>query len=105
MGALTETRQAGPGSTIRSLSRQHRERGRLAGQHRVTSLGLFHFVLGFFFLLVFMFFVVERINPWVGKIPCRMCCVGNPLHYSCRENPTDRGAWGATAQGVAVRHK
>ena len=26
---------------------------------------------------------------------------GNPVHYSCLENPTDRGAWRATALGVA----
>ena len=26
---------------------------------------------------------------------------GNPLQYSCLENPTDRGAWWATAHGVA----
>ena len=26
---------------------------------------------------------------------------GNPLHYSCLENPMDRGAWGATVHGVA----
>ena len=26
---------------------------------------------------------------------------GNPLHYSCLENPTDRGAWQATVHGVA----
>jgi len=25
---------------------------------------------------------------------------GNPLQYSCLENPTDRGAWWATAHGV-----
>ena len=25
---------------------------------------------------------------------------GNPLHYSCLENPMDRGAWGFTAHGV-----
>ena len=25
---------------------------------------------------------------------------GNPLQYSCLENPTDRGAWRATVQGV-----
>ena len=24
-----------------------------------------------------------------------------PLQYSCLENPMDRGAWGATAHGVA----
>ena len=30
---------------------------------------------------------------------------GNPLQYSCLENPTDRGAWRATVHGVArVRH-
>ena len=26
---------------------------------------------------------------------------GNPLHYSCLENPTDRGAWWATVHRVA----
>ena len=26
---------------------------------------------------------------------------GNPLQYSYLENPTDRGAWWATAHGVA----
>ena len=26
---------------------------------------------------------------------------GNPLQYSCLENPMDRGAWGATVDGVA----
>jgi len=26
---------------------------------------------------------------------------GNPLQYSCLENPTDRGAWLATVHGVA----
>ena len=25
---------------------------------------------------------------------------GNPLQYSCQDNPTDRGAWRATAHGV-----
>ena len=25
---------------------------------------------------------------------------GNPLRYSCLENPMDRGAWGATVQRV-----
>ena len=24
---------------------------------------------------------------------------GNPLHYSCLENPMDRGAWWATVHG------
>ena len=26
---------------------------------------------------------------------------GNPLQYSCLENPLDRGAWRATVHGVA----
>ena len=26
---------------------------------------------------------------------------GNPLQYSCLENPTDRGVWRATDHGVA----
>ena len=26
---------------------------------------------------------------------------GNPLWYSCLENPMDRGAWWGTVQGVA----
>ena len=26
---------------------------------------------------------------------------GNPLQYSCLENPVDRGAWWATVHGVA----
>ena len=29
---------------------------------------------------------------------------GNPLPYSCLENPMDRGAWWATVYGVTVRH-
>ena len=29
---------------------------------------------------------------------------GNPLQYSCLENPTDRGAWRAIVHGVRVRH-
>ena len=30
---------------------------------------------------------------------------GNPLLYSCLENPMDRGAWWATVRGVAgVQH-
>ena len=27
--------------------------------------------------------------------------IGNPLQYSCLENPMDRGAWWATVHGVA----
>ena len=38
-------------------------------------------------------------DPWVRKIPRRRN--GNPLQYSCLENPMDRGAWWATVYGVA----
>ena len=37
-------------------------------------------------------------NPWVGKIPGEEN--GNPLQYSCLENPMDRGAWQTTVLGV-----
>ena len=40
-----------------------------------------------------------RFNPWVGKIPGEGN--GNPLQYSCLEDPMDRGAWWATVHGVA----
>ena len=29
---------------------------------------------------------------------------GNPLQYSCLENPMNRGAWRATVHGVAESH-
>ena len=29
---------------------------------------------------------------------------GNPLQYSCLENPMDRGAWQATVHGVTDGH-
>ena len=39
-----------------------------------------------------------------GSIPGSGRCPGegngNPLQYSCLENPTDRGAWRATVHGV-----
>ena len=28
---------------------------------------------------------------------------GNPLQYSCLDNPTDRGAWWATVHGVGTK--
>ena len=37
--------------------------------------------------------------PGSGKYPGEGN--GNPLQYSCLENPTDRGAWRATVHGVA----
>ena len=39
-----------------------------------------------------------RFDPWVRKIPWRRH--GNPLHYSCLENPMDRGAWWAIVYRV-----
>ena len=39
-------------------------------------------------------------DPWVGQIPG--AGNGNPLQYSCLENPMDRGAWRATVHGVAM---
>ena len=38
-------------------------------------------------------------NPWVRKIPGKGN--GNPLQYSCLENPMGRGAWWAIVHGVA----
>ena len=38
-------------------------------------------------------------------IYCWILRNGNPLQYSCLENPMDRGAWQATVHGAArVRH-
>ena len=37
--------------------------------------------------------------PVLGKSPGEGN--GNPLQYSCLENPMDRGAWWATVLGVA----
>ena len=38
-------------------------------------------------------------NPWVRNIPGGGH--GNPIQYSCLENPMDRGAWRATVHRVA----
>ena len=37
-------------------------------------------------------------NPWVGRYLGEGN--GNPLQYSCLENPRHRGAWRAIVQGV-----
>ena len=37
--------------------------------------------------------------PGLGRSPGEVH--GNPLQYSCLENPMDRGAWWATVHGVA----
>ena len=36
--------------------------------------------------------------PGLGRCSGRGC--GNPLHYSCLENPTDREGWQATIHRV-----
>ena len=38
------------------------------------------------------------LDSWVGKNPWRRA--GNPLQYSCLENPMDREAWRATVHRV-----
>ena len=40
----------------------------------------------------------QRFNPWVGNIPGEGS--GNPLQYSCLENPMNRRSWWATVHGV-----
>ena len=37
--------------------------------------------------------------PWLGRSPEEGN--GNPLQYSCLENPMDRGAWQSTVHGFA----
>ena len=42
-------------------------------------------------------------TPELGRSPVEGN--GNPLQYSCLENPMGRGAWQATVHGIArVRH-
>ena len=40
--------------------------------------------------------------PGLGRFPGEEN--GNPLQYSCLENPMDRGAWWAAVHAVTVRH-
>ena len=45
----------------------------------------------------------HRFDPWVGKTPGERN--GNPLQYSCLENPMDRGDWWLQSTGSQrVRH-
>ena len=41
----------------------------------------------------------QGLNPGLGRSPGKGN--GNPLQYSCLENPMDGGAWLATIHGVA----
>ena len=44
------------------------------------------------------------IPPFISMV-CWLYGEGNSNHYSCLENPMDRGAWRATVHGVAnIRH-
>ena len=38
------------------------------------------------------------------KLPIHGEGNGNPVHYSCLENPMGRGAWKATVHGVALKY-
>ena len=40
----------------------------------------------------------HRFSPWLGRSPGGGH--GNPLQYSCLENPRDRGAWQVIVHGV-----
>ena len=42
-------------------------------------------------------------DPWVGKILWRRKC--NPLHYSCLQNPMDKGTWRAIVCRVTKSHR
>ena len=42
-----------------------------------------------------------KFNPWIRKIPGSGEANGNPLQYSCLENPMDRGVWRATEHAGA----
>ena len=44
-----------------------------------------------------------RFNPWVGRSPREGN--GNPLQYSCLENPMDKGDGQGTVHGVAKSWK
>ena len=70
---------------------------------------MFHPIF-FFFLLGYSQWLIKnppakqetcrqcRFDPWVGKIPG--VGNGNPLQYTCMENPMDKGAWWAKVRGV-----
>ena len=46
--------------------------------------------------------IKDVFNPWVGThLPYPGEGYGNPLQYSCLENPRDRGAWQAIVHGPA----
>ena len=48
-------------------------------------------------------------HDWATSLSLSLLCTGegngNPLEYSCLENPRDRGAWWAAVYGVAKRRR
>ena len=52
------------------------------------------------FFLVLKFFLVLRLNDLTATVVTIREGNGNPLQYSCLENLTGRGAWGAAVHGV-----
>ena len=84
-------------------------------QHPVFALGSSEVVIGVFWCMFFflsIYNVLEGLPRWLsGKESDCQCRRGsgrapreghgNPLQYSCLENPMDRGAWGAAVHGVA----
>ena len=43
----------------------------------------------------------QEIVSILGPVRSRGGGNGNPLQYSCQDNPIDRGVWWATVHGVA----
>ena len=60
---------------------------------QVNNLLQVYFVLGFVNLKLLYYWYPLHYGPGEAN--------GNPLQYSCLENPMDRGAWWATDHGVA----
>ena len=59
-----------------------------------TLLLVLH-LLGLLLVVTQSGLALGELDPGVGN--------GNPLRYSCLENPMDGGAWRATAHGVTKR--
>ena len=51
--------------------------------------------------LAYLTFFSLRSKAVGGKLITHLLHNGNPLQYSCLENPMDRGAWKAAVHGVA----
>ena len=66
---------------------------------RLVSSGIMHLLFGNFLLNLPANAGDSSLIPALGRSPGEKS--GNPLQYSCLGNPTDRGAWRATVQGVA----